>query len=145
MQWIKTTGHGICDEIRQQGISNLVFYAQSTIMVISRQNMAWDMQWDNRAWDMQWDETTGHETCHETTGHDICNNNNVHLSRTQSAHQCPELSTYTIHINLNTILYTHVSSTYLNNLPKVLCGNTRACTHTHAHSDCIVAETGYWY
>ena len=39
------------------------------------------------------------------------------------------LSTHMIHINLNTIFYTHLAQSHQNNLHKVLYENT----HTHTH------------
>ena len=44
------------------------------------------------------------------------------------------LSANMIHINLNTIFYTHVEHLPKNNLHKVLYGNTYTHTHTHKHA-----------
>ena len=44
------------------------------------------------------------------------------------------LSAHMIHINLNTIFYTHVEQSYQNNLHKVLYGNTHACMHVRSHT-----------
>ena len=41
------------------------------------------------------------------------------------------LSAHMIHINLNTIFYTHIVQSHQNNLHKVLYGNAHRHTHTH--------------
>ena len=45
------------------------------------------------------------------------------------------LSAHMIHINLNTIFYTHIVQSHQNNLHKVLYGN--AHRHTHTHTFCL--------
>ena len=52
------------------------------------------------------------------------------------------LSAHMIHINLNTIFYTHIE--HSQNMRA--CMHTRMCAHTlmHTHS-MTIAETGYWY
>ena len=88
-----------------------------------------------------------HEICYETTGHEICNEMRQqgmrHAMRQQGMiyaiiimyiyHALNPLiialSTYTIHINLNTVLYIHVE----HNPTKTIY--TRYYTHTRTHND----------
>ena len=56
------------------------------------------------------------------------------------------LSAHMIHINLNTIFYTHIEyiptkTIYI----KYYTKNKTQYKHTHTHTHTTVAETGYWY
>ena len=59
------------------------------------------------------------------------------------------LSAHTIHINLNTIFYTHVEhSPTKKHLHKVLYGNTHTHTHTHTRSSsklCYCLSLQHYY